>query len=244
MERNNGSKIINDKVPDGKSEAAAGAANKSIVTAATAGAAAVATARTATAVKAATAAGSGMKPDYLNPAHIVITKDMFKAFNLTNRKTGRTCHDIDIRLITPVSKSSSIVCVYEEDRDEVKEVTGRDTVREAGGARDLSVMKEVGIIRDYNELNSESRKLVAEALDKKYFIPNILGISSITEEFQMRLWKTETDKGYQEFYTRSNNDIFVRGNEVFIKDIDSNRYVIKDYSKLDLKSQKILRLEI
>lgn len=196
-----------------------------------------------------------MKLEFLDPADVVVTRDAFNSLDITDRKTGKVFSNVDIRLITPISKSTSTVCIYIEEtpdyempqvKAEQKEIAAELPAAAKGTPviRETGIMREVAIIKDYNKLNPDSRDIIIEAIEKKYFIPNIIRINGITEEYQMRHWETETDKGYQEFYTRSNNDIFVKNFEVFIRDIDSNRYVIRDYSKMDDKSQRILKLEI
>ena len=55
--------------------------------------------------------------------------------------------------------------------------------------------KDVGLLHDPDQLDPESRKLVEEELEKRYFVPIVERVSSVKEEFGTIYWTVETDRG-------------------------------------------------
>ncbi|MBQ3814749.1 MAG: DUF1854 domain-containing protein [Clostridia bacterium] len=104
--------------------------------------------------------------------------------------------------------------------------------------------KEIGIIREIDELGEEASKLLREELDRKYFTPVIRQILSVKDKFGYSYWKVLTDEGEMEFTMRDtfSNLLKVGGTRIFANDIDGNRYEIPDIEKLDRKSFKRIEL--
>ncbi len=101
---------------------------------------------------------------------------------------------------------------------------------------------ELGVLKSLKELPKETRDHVKKILDQFYFIPHILEIISLTEEYGMGHWSVVTDKGRREFDVRNRNtDIkVIQGNRILIKDADDNTYEIPDHDKLSPKSKTLL----
>ena len=105
--------------------------------------------------------------------------------------------------------------------------------------------KEIGIIEDLGELDSESREALKIELEKSYFMPDIIRINDIDDDFGVPKWDVETDKGHRTFELRTRRDARMMGRgRVLIKDIDGNRYEITDYRKLDPRSRDLLEEEV
>lgn len=101
--------------------------------------------------------------------------------------------------------------------------------------------EEIGILRNVNELDSGSARILKEELEKVYFIPKITKIYDIKEEFGVLVWKTETDKGPRRFDVISRREVKkVSRDHVLIKDGDGNLYDIPDIKKLDQRSLILL----
>lgn len=105
---------------------------------------------------------------------------------------------------------------------------------------------EIGMLRDMNELSEASKEIVEEILEKIYFMPKIVKINSIEEQFGLTQWDVETEKGHRVFDIKSRrSDVRPFGNRrIIIHDVDGNRYEIPDHAQLDEESQKTLRSEI
>ena len=104
---------------------------------------------------------------------------------------------------------------------------------------------ELGVIKDPNELDKDSRKLLEEEIRKRYFTPVIHKISSLRDKFGVVEWEVETDRGVKKFMTRSLHDSLKETDTGFIiTDMENNRYEIRDHSDLDPRSAAILARKI
>lgn len=105
---------------------------------------------------------------------------------------------------------------------------------------------EIGILRAISELSEKQAKLVREELKKRYFVPDIISVNDVKEEFGSASWKTVTTAGEREF-TMTDLSANVRnlgGNRVMLTDVYGNRYYIPDITKADDKTQKVLEIWI
>ncbi|MEM3040758.1 MAG: DUF1854 domain-containing protein, partial [Nitrososphaerota archaeon] len=97
---------------------------------------------------------------------------------------------------------------------------------------------DVCTIRNYKDLDPESRRNLEVLLEKMYFIPTVLRIDEIEtsgDEFQ---WEVLTDRGPRSFRTRGRMSVIQMGNRIIITDIHDNVYEIEDLYKLDAKSRR------
>ena len=103
----------------------------------------------------------------------------------------------------------------------------------------LSADGEIAVIRSLLDLTPESRTVIQESLDDYYLVPTITKIISSVDKYGTLRWTVETDRGIKSFDIRNrNHDIRVsKDGVVRIRDADDNRYVIKDYKKLDAHSR-------
>lgn len=104
--------------------------------------------------------------------------------------------------------------------------------------------KEIGIIEALEEFPSDIVDLFNEELDRRYFLPKVVKINSIKEEFGYSYWDVVTDLGAKRFTIKKDNSSFlnVKDNRILVIDVDGNRYEISDYTKLDSKSYKLIEL--
>lgn len=104
---------------------------------------------------------------------------------------------------------------------------------------------ELGLIEDINQLQKADRIILAEELEKCYFMPKITKIHALEGRFGVTQWDAETEVGSVSFDLRSRNDITsLEGGRVLIKDVDGNRYEIVNYYQLDPKSVTLLETQI
>ncbi|MCC6443440.1 MAG: DUF1854 domain-containing protein, partial [Armatimonadetes bacterium] len=98
--------------------------------------------------------------------------------------------------------------------------------------------KEVGMIDKIASLPREMQDLLDEALERGFFVPQIVRVENVSEEFGVTRWEVTTDKGPRVFEVRGREDIrFLTNRHIIIRDIDGNRFEIKDLSALDAESQ-------
>jgi hypothetical protein len=110
---------------------------------------------------------------------------------------------------------------------------GISLVREGG--------KEVGWIEDLAEAPSEVRRLVAEELEGREFIPEILHIKSVSSFATPCTWYVETDRGDTEFVLKVDEDIRRVGEaSLLVADNHGINFLVRDMYRIDKHSRKIL----
>ncbi len=102
--------------------------------------------------------------------------------------------------------------------------------------------KDIGIVKDPSLLDADSRQVLLEDLEVRYFVPVVEQVVQVKEEFGSVYWTVETNRGRKEFVARNLKDSLLElpGNRVILTDIDGNRYEIPDIMKLNRKAQDIL----
>lgn len=102
--------------------------------------------------------------------------------------------------------------------------------------------KEIGIIRDLDEMPEETRKILGRQLELNYFTPVIERIYSIKEDYGYAYFHVLTDKGECEFAINlaSNAVTKLSDDRLIIMDLDENRFEIRDVNKLTMKEKRKL----
>lgn len=102
--------------------------------------------------------------------------------------------------------------------------------------------KEVGIVESIEEFETESRKLVAEELDRRYFTPRISRIDQLKQDAGMWKFNVETQRGTAEFYVRNWRDSAheTAAGRWQINSVDGQRFEIESVEALDGRSQALL----
>lgn len=94
---------------------------------------------------------------------------------------------------------------------------------------------EIGIIRDPLELDDDSRQVLSEELDVRYFTPVITKIYEVKERFGVHEWDVDTSRGRVTFSVRGlhQNVKQVPPARLIVTDVRENRYDIPDTGELD-----------
>jgi len=102
--------------------------------------------------------------------------------------------------------------------------------------------KDIGILVTLNEMDRDSRAIVEEELERRYFTPRIERVLTVNEEFGVVTWEVETDRGPRRFLVRNLRDsTFPLGaNRLMITDTDGNRYEFPDVSAVGTKAMTVL----
>lgn len=102
--------------------------------------------------------------------------------------------------------------------------------------------EEIGVMKKAEALDESSRCILREELEKSYFMPRILEIQEMVESLGIETWNVVTDKGERTFEVRDPRRKVRKLSEtrVVIKDVDGNRYEIKDWTQLDRNSIRLL----
>jgi hypothetical protein len=101
---------------------------------------------------------------------------------------------------------------------------------------------DVGTIRGTRGLDAESRTIVQEELQRRYFRPRISKVIRFSHEFELSYVEVETDRGKRDFTLRGHRENIqeIEPGRYLIEDVDGNRFEIENFRKLDPKSQEYL----
>lgn len=102
--------------------------------------------------------------------------------------------------------------------------------------------KEVGILRTVEGLDPQSRILIEEQLDRRYFTPRIERIESLKQEAGMWRFAVTTQRGPVDFYVRNWRDSAneIAPNRWHIHSVDGGRFEIPDLEELDAVSRRLM----
>ena len=100
--------------------------------------------------------------------------------------------------------------------------------------------REIGIIKDLNELDEQTAELLREQMNVRYFTPKIIGINDVKDEYGYAYFDVRTDHGDCRFTTWSGGGSIARLSEtrLIFSDIDGNRFELPDIRKLTPAEQK------
>lgn len=101
---------------------------------------------------------------------------------------------------------------------------------------------EVLVVEALADLDSESARALARALNESSFVFEIETIEDIREEFELRLWRVRTKQGGERrFQTKLNAwPRETPGRSLVVQDVGGDLYVIRDPKSLDPASAKRL----
>ena len=103
--------------------------------------------------------------------------------------------------------------------------------------------REVGFVRDLEELDESSVKVLEECFAEYYMIPHILRVVHVEDKFGTLKWTVDTDHGRITFGIRNRHSDIKKlypTNRVIIRDSNDNRYEIKDINALDAHSAHLV----
>jgi hypothetical protein len=97
------------------------------------------------------------------------------------------------------------------------------------------------LVKDLEDLDPDSCQALQDALAESGFIFEILGIDSIEEEFELRVWKAQTRQGKRQFQTLLEDwPRKLPGGSLLLKDIAGDLFCIRSVQSLNERSRKIL----
>lgn len=105
--------------------------------------------------------------------------------------------------------------------------------------------REIGIIKDIaKDVSKETRKMLEEQMNLRYFTPIITKINDIKEEYGHAYWDVDTNEGPCRFviYMNSSSVVSLSDVRLMVTDLDGNRFEIPDYTRLSAGELKKLDL--
>ncbi|MEZ4699083.1 MAG: DUF1854 domain-containing protein [Rhodothermales bacterium] len=102
--------------------------------------------------------------------------------------------------------------------------------------------KEIGVLAEPAALGEADRLIVEDALERRYFVPEVTRILAAKERFGTVDWTVQTNRGERRFTTQNLRENSTRPapGRLILSDIDGNRYDIRDIDGLDRESQTLL----
>ena len=102
--------------------------------------------------------------------------------------------------------------------------------------------KEIGIIRNLNDLDDASRENAQKELSNRYYCPTVSTVKKVRERMGNFYFETVIDNNPKNFTLRVITKIlrFASENTLLIFDMDGNRYIIPDFDKIEEKSRRLL----
>ncbi len=106
--------------------------------------------------------------------------------------------------------------------------------------------KEIGLIEDLSKLPPDTRAMLLEQMELRYFAPKIQKIYDIKAEYGYSYWDVLTDRGRCRFTARmGGNSVYSIGPDRYlVNDLDGNRFEIVNLSALSAKEIKKLDIFI
>ena len=101
---------------------------------------------------------------------------------------------------------------------------------------------EVGLLTDTGGLDKQSKELIANELDRRYFTPHISAIKNLKNDGGMWTFLVETQRGLTEFYVRNWRDSSyeISPGRFQIYSVDGRRFEIPNYEGLDNRSKMLM----
>jgi ATP-binding cassette subfamily B protein len=103
--------------------------------------------------------------------------------------------------------------------------------------------QEIGIISRLSDWPIEARRLIGDALDRRYYVHTIQRIRSIVLKFGMLVFHVQTTRGDEQFMMRwaqSQAQDYGRSGKI-LTDVDENRYLVPDVEALPRSEQILFR---
>lgn len=106
--------------------------------------------------------------------------------------------------------------------------------------------KEIGMIENLSQLEPDQQEMIREQIKLRYFIPVIIKVMDVKDEYGYAYWHVQTNFGVCRFTTRMSGDaaVSLSDSRLMVTDIDGNRYEIPDFYKLSITERKKLDLFI
>jgi hypothetical protein len=101
---------------------------------------------------------------------------------------------------------------------------------------------EIGVLASLDNLDRESRKVLDEDLDRRYFTPILQSLDQVESQRGMWRFAGQTQRGPVEFWVRNWRDSSheLSPNRWQILSVEGQRYEIENLEALDDRSQRLL----
>ncbi|MFC1743148.1 DUF1854 domain-containing protein [Candidatus Riflebacteria bacterium] len=115
----------------------------------------------------------------------------------------------------------------------------------SGPKKEVSILdadkkKEILLLSSLENLEPDTKKIIKEELQRRYFLPKITRVINTKASFGNRYWQVETDRGERNFLMKSpeTNAEWLNDDHVILRDSLGNHYEIESFSRLDPQSRQ------
>jgi hypothetical protein len=101
---------------------------------------------------------------------------------------------------------------------------------------------DIGMLETLDGMDADSLNIVHAELERRYFIPKVLKVVSVREEFGVVTWNVETDKGPKTYLIQDlrGSTQSVSATRILMTDREGNRFEFPDLTKVDTKTLQLL----
>jgi len=109
------------------------------------------------------------------------------------------------------------------------------------GLRDAND-KDIGIVREWRDLDPESLKIVEAAIERSYLLPKVLKVNKVTDNFGVVFWDLVTDHGPKCYVVRSirDNSVSLSPTRVLMTDVEGDRFEFPNIYAMGANALEIL----
>lgn len=106
--------------------------------------------------------------------------------------------------------------------------------------------KEIMLIDDPKSIGEENFAALSKELKLVYLTSLVTEVQEIRIEYGATYWKVMTERGERSFVTQSlqENAQWINKDFLLLIDVEGNHYHLRDISKMDAKSQKLINLTV
>lgn len=156
--------------------------------------------------------------NYLEPSDVIIRRVGEGGSPCVTVNGGAQARTAQFRRLFPLSNPSEYISIQDSDR------------------------KEVGVLRTLDGLDQESRSIILEELDRRYFTPVVSRIKQLEQESGMWRFDVDTARGPATYFVRNWRDSAheIGLNRWLVHSVDGQRFELPNTEKLDARSQDLL----
>jgi hypothetical protein len=101
---------------------------------------------------------------------------------------------------------------------------------------------DIGILPSLEGIDAESRAIIDQEMDRRYFTPTVRKVNLVTEMQGTVTWEVETDRGPRRFVVRNirDNAYSIGQGRIMLTDSEGNRYYFTDVLNLGRRAYEVL----
>ena len=109
------------------------------------------------------------------------------------------------------------------------------------GLRD-SKDKDIGLLLELTGMDADTRRIIDEALARRYFVPRVTRVVKVKKEFDTVTWEVETDKGPRVYSVQNLRESVheAQPGRLILTDRTGSRFEFPEVAALDPESRSIL----